>query len=115
MVVEDDVYIHASLKELLETEGFAVDSAFNGEEAMNLLRAGRSPNLILLDLMMPRKDGFQFRVEQSSDPVFAKIPVIVMSAYGNLDRNKEQLKVEAYLKKPIDVTEFLNMVRQWCG
>ena len=114
LIIEDDIYIHASLKELLEEEGFAVSSASNGEEGIRKLQNGEQPDLILLDLMMPVKDGFQFREEQMSNPAYREFPVVAMSAYGNLHTNKEKLSVEAYLKKPIDIDNLLATIRQWC-
>src|SRR5438874_8753476 len=84
LVVDDDPGIVESLKDLLEAEGYHVETASNGREALDMLRARQRPNLILLDLTMPEMDGFEFRDEQEWDPRFSEIPVVVISANGHL-------------------------------
>ncbi len=111
-VVEDDLHIRESLTEVLEIEGFDVVSAVNGQEALDMLRGGEKPDLILLDLMMPVKDGFQFKAEQEVDPVMSKIPVIIMSANGNMSAKKELGLVKDYLKKPIDLDSLLSTINR---
>src|SRR5438046_2792257 len=82
LVVEDDPYIRESIQELLELESYTVACAANGKEALDYLeKIGNGlPQLILLDLMMPVMDGFEFRRQQVTSPVLSKIPLIVMSA-----------------------------------
>ena len=63
LIVEDNADARAAFEALLEQKGFGVVTAGDGEEALEVLRAGLKPRLILLDLMMPRKDGWQFRRE----------------------------------------------------
>lgn len=111
-VVEDDLHIRESLTEVLEIEGFNVVSAVNGQEALDMLRNGEKPDLILLDLMMPVKDGFQFKAEQEVDPIMSKIPVIIMSANGNMSAKKELGLVKDYLKKPIDLDSLLSTINR---
>ena len=82
LVVEDDGDVREALVQLLEFEGYRVTSATNGRDAIDQLRAGAAPNLILLDLMMPVMDGPQFRAAQLGDPGLAAIPVIVLSAHS---------------------------------
>lgn len=104
LVVEDDLYIRESVRELLEDEGYTVICAENGARALAELEAmQRLPDLILLDLMMPVKDGFQFRTEQRTDARFAHIPVVVMSADPQLDSRRGLLEARAYLRKPVDI------------
>jgi CheY-like chemotaxis protein len=110
LIIEDDKYIRDSLQELLTDEGFDVRTAANGEEALTLLATGILPNVILLDLMMPVMDGFQFRERQLSSPRLAQIPVCVMSAYGDSAKNSEKLNVQGYLKKPLNVQDVLDLV-----
>lgn len=114
LLVEDDKYIRESLDEFLTDEGFEVVPSMNGLDAIKRLKSGMKPQLILLDLMMPIMDGFQFREVQMRADDLAKIPVVVMSAYGDLEKNKEKLAVEAYLKKPLDIGEVLNTIQKWC-
>jgi CheY-like chemotaxis protein len=111
-VIEDDLHIRESLTEVLEIEGFNVFSAVNGQEALDILRQGERADLILLDLMMPIKDGFQFKQEQEQDPSLSKIPVIIMSANGNLSAKKELIGVKDYLKKPIDLEALLETINK---
>ncbi len=104
LLVEDDLYIRESVCELLESEGHSVIAAENGARALLVLESMFPlPDLILLDLMMPVKDGFQFRAEQQADTRFAHIPVVVMSADPKLDSRRELLAARAYLRKPVDI------------
>lgn len=114
LLVEDDKYIRESLDEFLTEEGFEVVPSANGLDAYTRLKSGMKPNLILLDLMMPLMDGFQFREMQLGTDDLSKIPVVVMSAYGDFEKNKEKLGVEAYLKKPLDIEEVLSTIHKWC-
>jgi len=112
LIVEDDLDILDSAKLFLEMEGFEVASAHNGQEAMDFLRQSPvRPSLILLDLMMPIKDGFDFRNEQLESP-FASIPVVVMTAEGRWSERKDQLKAVATVKKPFDLDRLIEVVRQ---
>ena len=112
-VVEDDLHIRESLTEVLEIEGFNVFSAVNGQEALDILRSGEKADLILLDLMMPIKDGFQFKAEQEVDPLISHIPVIIMSANGNMSAKKELGVVKEFLKKPIDLDALLSTINRY--
>ncbi|HTM22199.1 MAG TPA: response regulator [Kofleriaceae bacterium] len=102
LIVEDDDDISESMADLLEGEGYKVGRAADGAQALRLLRAadGNRPGLILLDLMMPRMDGYQFRAEQRADPALAGIPVLVMSAAGDMEARAAELGAGGYLKKP---------------
>ena len=70
------------------------------------------PNLILLDLMMPVKDGFAFRAEQERDPRLARIPVVVLSADAHVEEKKRKMGVKTALRKPIDFDRFLEVLDQ---
>lgn len=96
MVVEDDVEIRRGIADALEIEGFEVVEAADGREALEKLRRQARPSAIVLDLMMPRMNGWQFRDEQRKDPELASIPVIAMSAANRDDR----IQADAYLTKP---------------
>ncbi len=80
LVVEDDDVIRASLGELLEDSGYQVSFAENGQVALQVLTAGRAPDVIVLDLKMPVMDGWQFRAIQKDDPRLGLIPVVAISA-----------------------------------
>ena len=89
LVVEDDGDAREALKELLEHAGYGVLGAPNGAVALSLLRAaseGETPacDIVVLDLMMPIMNGWDFRSKQRADPGLAQIPVLLMSAGGHL-------------------------------
>ena len=113
LIVEDDLHIRESLSEILEIEGFDVFSAVNGQDALDILRSGQRADLILLDLMMPVKNGFQFKAEQEVDPLIQNIPVIIMSANGNVSEQKELGLVKEFLKKPIDLDSLLETINRY--
>src|SRR5439155_12456386 len=79
LVVEDDTDGRETLAELLEAEGYPVARAANGRQALDYLQRAGPPGLILLDLLMPVMDGYQFRQRQRQDPVLASIPIAVVS------------------------------------
>ncbi len=112
-IVEDDVDTREMLGRFLELEGYHVESAANGKLALERLDAGTPACVILLDLMMPVMDGWQFRREQARHAALADIPVIIVSAAGR-DRI-QQIDADAYLLKPIDLDELLAQVTQYCS
>lgn len=100
MIVEDDPDGRAALERLLRFAGYVVTSCANGGEALDQLRTGsKLPDLILLDLMMPVMDGTAFRAEQKRDVALAGIPVVVVSAQGDL---RATVDADAYLDKPLE-------------
>jgi CheY-like chemotaxis protein len=98
LLVEDDGELRNSLCDLLRSDGYEVADAANGSEALAYLKDAPAPDLILLDLMMPVKDGWQFRIEQKKDPSIASIPVLAMSADDT--PKAVAIDAEAYVKKP---------------
>ena len=115
LVVEDDPDLLFALSETLESEGYQVACARHGLEALGRLRGGVRPSLILLDLMMPIMNGWQFRYEQRQDSDLARIPVVVVSAKSDSRQHAEWLEADAYLSKPIDVSLLLGMVGRYCN
>lgn len=112
-VVEDDVDTRDMLKQFLELEGFRVELAANGQQALERLHAGVHPCVILLDLMMPVMDGWQFRQQQALDRELSAIPVIVVSAAGR--HRTGDIEANAYLTKPVDLDQLLDRVNQYCA
>lgn len=114
LIVEDEFLIRDALTEFLEEEGYRVVGAANGQEALNMLRKGLVPNLILLDLMMPVMSGMQFLDEQQADARLASIPVVLLSA----DRNSQEKVLSSapveYLEKPVRLTDLLDTVERYC-
>jgi CheY-like chemotaxis protein len=110
LVVEDDDDIRDSLKELLEEEGYRVDTAPNGEQALAKLRDQELPQLILLDLMMPVMDGWQFQKELRRIPSYASLPIIVISASKF---SREPLNAAAFIPKPLDAGVLLETIESF--
>ncbi len=108
LLVEDDEITRGAIKMVLEWEGYRVDCAANGREALDYLRQKAHPALILLDMMMPVLDGEQFRQEQQRDPDLADIPVVVVSAL----EAAALLDAAGHVRKPFQVEELLAAIRQ---
>ena len=110
LIIEDDDGARFALGDIFDVEGYTVASSSNGQEALDYLRNAPSPDVIILDLQMPVMDGWQFRREQKKDRRLAKVPVVVVTAFGaptNID-------AAAILQKPVDVEELLGVVRHYC-
>jgi CheY-like chemotaxis protein len=113
MVVEDDQAIRDNLRELLETEGYDVVTAGNGAEALDLLDTpAAKPGLILLDLMMPGMDGYEFRSEQEKNPAISDIPVLVMTADGHIEEKSSRVKAKSFVRKPISIDRLLELISE---
>jgi CheY-like chemotaxis protein len=112
LIVEDDEDTRDMIGRFLELEGYAVETAANGRQALDRLDAGAQACVILLDLMMPVMDGWEFRRIQVSHSTLSKIPVIVFSAAGR-DR-MSQIDANDYLSKPVDLDELLDRISRYC-
>jgi len=115
LVVDDDAVLRDALREALAGEGFRAGCVDNGREAIDVLRAGARPSVILLDLHTPEMDGLEFRRLQRSDPAIADIPVIVLT--GDLDRESEarRLGVAFYLTKPMPSPQLVEVVAHFAA
>jgi len=114
LIIEDDVPTREALEAFLTMHGYSPIVAANGADGLSKLRSGLRPCLILLDLMMPEKNGFQFRVEQVIDPSLADIPVVVYSGDSEARAEGAVLGSVACLAKPIDVTQLLGLLQRYC-
>ena len=112
LVVEDDAELRESLAESLALRGYQVDTVVDGRAALDRMRQTQ-PDIVVLDLLMPVMDGWQFRAEQLRDPELLKIPTVVYSAVGNIDEAIEHLNVAGGFEKG-DFTEMLHFVAQFC-
>ena len=114
LLVEDDDDMREDLATILGYEGYRVSTAADGQQALDELKGGLKPTLILLDLMMPRMNGWQFRMAQRADPDLDPIPVVVLSGSSDLVRQAEELGAVGYLAKPIDLGKLLGILKQRC-
>jgi CheY-like chemotaxis protein len=114
LIVDDDSDVRAALSELLEAEGFSVEGVPGGREALVRLRTEKvHPAVILLDLMMPGMDGWDFRTEQMRDPQLAAVPVVIVSASGfSRESIQTQFRPAAFVEKPIERTTLLGVLRE---
>jgi two-component system response regulator MprA len=110
LLVEDDIDVREALVEALHDKGYPVDCAFDGEHALQTLRGGLRPGVILLDLMMPRMDGTEFRRAQRDDPALADLPVVLLSADARMDEKARTLKVQGAVRKPIDLVQLYRVI-----
>jgi CheY-like chemotaxis protein len=116
LVIDDDPSICSALSEVLQEEGFEVASATNGRAALDLLRDGPAPSAILLDLMMPVMDGWDFRQVQLQDPGLRDIPVVVVTAAGfSAETIHTQFGAVALIPKPVPLIELLTVLGRACG
>jgi len=112
MVVEDDTDIRSALVSILRSESYRVVSACDGREALDLLRGGARPDVILLDLMMPVMTGADFRVAQLADPALAHIPVVVLTADGGFRDAGRLLGAADAFPKPFDLEALLSSIER---
>jgi CheY-like chemotaxis protein len=115
LIVEDDVDVREALATFLECEGYDVLEAGHGGEALRRLRQAHDVGLILLDLMMPVMNGWEFRAEQTKDPAIASIPVVVVTADHSAVDQAAEVGAAGCLVKPIELTELLAYVGRYCG
>ncbi len=108
LVVDDAPDIRDALSEILEVEGYDVQRARNGREALQRLEQ-EVPDLVLLDLMMPVMDGWEFA--RSLAPG-ARPPIIVLSADRNVSSKAKEIGALGWLAKPFELTELLAAVRR---
>ena len=113
LVVEDDLDIREVMRMVLEASGYTVLEASEGAEALSVVRECR-PCVILLDLMMPGMDGFQFREAQLQDPAIATIRVIILSGGGGIPEKAAKLGAAGYLVKPTDLQRMLALMAELC-
>jgi CheY-like chemotaxis protein len=109
LVVDDDPDLLDVTSFVIETEGMAVETARNGEEALALLHAGRLPELVLLDLMMPVMNGWEFLAAVANDPLLRPVPVVVLTAAEHAEI-PGALEV---LSKPMDLKQLLRVVERY--
>ena len=114
LVVDDDDDARAALCELLADAGYRCLEAANGQEAVDRLSTtAEPPAVILLDLMMPRMNGWQFREWQRQSPERSTIPVVVLSAAADGAEEAKKLAVADFIAKPIDLARLLGAIERY--
>jgi CheY-like chemotaxis protein len=111
LVVDDDRGVREGVRALLESEGYAVETASDGAEAIEKLRGG-DVRLVLLDLAMPGVDGWQFLARRESEAGFPRAPVVLLSGLPFI---RDAPGVADFIRKPIDSDRLLDCVHRLCG
>jgi CheY-like chemotaxis protein len=115
LVIDDDADIRYALVGALKEQGYRAISAANGLEALEVLRTlPTPPSVILLDLMMPVMNGWEFRAEQQRDPLLSKIPVIVCTARENVGEEALKVSASGYVGKPFLLQDLLQEIGKVC-
>jgi CheY-like chemotaxis protein len=113
LVVEDDRDLREAICEALEQRGFHTGQAAHGRDALQQLESGPRPNLILLDLMMPTMNGWEFRSEQLKSPDLSSIPVLIMSAYKS--SGAANIQAAGFITKPVTLKTLIDSVENCIG
>jgi len=115
LLVEDDPFLSSVLQLKLEKENFQLVRAVDGEEALKfLITQGLKPELILLDLILPKKNGFEVLETIRQDPLLEKIPVIIISNLGqpsDIERGKSLGVIDYFVKARLSIDELVNRVK----
>ncbi len=111
LIVEDDASIRELLVEIFESEGYYVDSSTNGLDGIKSLE-NNLPDVILMDVMMPVMNGYEFREEQLKHPLWNSIPVLVMSAQEQSNNKLAEYGLENFIRKPLELNHLLETVRE---
>ena len=109
LVVDDDPSIRDVVADILEMADYAVKTAANGANALDQVRMER-PTAVLLDLMMPVMDGWEFMRQCRRDPTCVRVPVVLMSAARDIAAAADELGAQAFLKKPFEMDDVLSLV-----
>lgn len=111
LIVEDDEDIRETLKSILEADGYRVVTAENGVAGLERLKELVNPCLVILDLMMPLMDGWQFVEALHHDSVLTAIPVVILSAFSDKEK---PIKAQGFIKKPVDLESLSLLVKKYC-
>lgn len=113
LLVEDDRDIRLTIADILGDEGYRVATADSGSEALAVIETC-TPRLILLDLMMPGMNGWEFQARLQATPAWRNIPVILLSGGRDLAHHATASKATGYLEKPINLQQLLDTVDKYC-
>jgi CheY-like chemotaxis protein len=115
LVVDDDYAVLDAIKEILDDEGYEVSIAANGLEALKELSRGPRPCVILLDLMMPVMNGWEFREKQLEDKDLAAIPTVIVTAHNKPEVSAAELKAASSIRKPVAPGVLLETIGRYCA
>lgn len=114
LIIEDDHFLSMLMKARLEKEGYGVAQAFDGEEALAAMRKSK-PDLMILDLIMPKVSGFEVLEAVSVDPQFSRIPVVVLSNLGqesDIQKVKRLGAVAHFIKVRTSIDDLVGSVNK---
>ena len=116
LIVEDERHIIESLSFVLESEGFEVASELDGEAGLRRLRAD-PPDVLVLDLMLPKVSGLEVLKSMKADATLRALPVVVLTAKGRQQdrRLAEEIGVDAFMTKPFSNRDVVDAVRRIAG
>jgi DNA-binding response OmpR family regulator len=114
LVVDDDPAIRGLVADALRAEGYSVDLAAHGREALEAIRA-RRPATVVLDLMMPVMDGFTFIEACQHEQLCDNVPIVVISAVHEALERIQAVPVRAYMAKPFDLNDLVRTVALHAG
>ncbi len=117
LIIEDDHFLSSLMKARLEKEGFSTAQAFDGEEAYNFLKQSK-PDLIVMDLIMPKVSGFELLENISVDPQISKIPVMILSNLGqesDIQKVKRLGATQYFVKVKTSIDELVGKVKDILG
>jgi DNA-binding response OmpR family regulator len=111
LLIDDDVDFAQATSKVLESKSWEVLLAFNGDEGLQKARKEK-PDLVLLDIMMPVKDGFLVAEQFGKDPLLSKIPVLALTSFSESSGQPFPFEVSEYIRKPIRPKELLAIVEK---
>jgi CheY-like chemotaxis protein len=117
MIVEDDKFLSFLMKARLEKEGFAVTQVFDGEEAINALKQEK-PNLVILDIIMPKMNGFDVLKTISLTPEIASIPVVIVSNLAqdsDIEKARSFGAKEYFIKVKVSIDDLIQKIKALAG
>ena len=112
LIIEDEDDVREAFADLLKHRGYHVTTAANGQEALAFLAQHPDPCVVLLDLVMPVMDGWQFLSALQSDPALAQLPVVIVSAHAGSHPPAGSIEI---LRKPFELDDFFAVVERHCG
>lgn len=115
LIVEDDADLRSVEAEVLGSEGFQVRTASDGLEALDAIHTTGTPALILLDLRMPRLNGWDLAARLRANETLRKVPIIVVAAHYAIAEEAASIGARAWLHKPVSIDHLLSVVRRVFG